>query len=212
MTSERHTDSTQAATAPPGGSRPAAASDDPILAAARSLALDVGFRRTTLADVARRAGVSRMTVYRQFDDIAAIWSRLLTDELVGLLDDSAADLAALPTARERLVQAAVVLVDGISRHPLLRRALDLDPELVLPLVVDRLGSTQRAALAQIEGLLRAGISDGSVRTDLHPVTAAYAVLLAVQSFIFSARVVDARPDAAEVRAEIVPLLDRYLAP
>jgi AcrR family transcriptional regulator len=212
MTSERHAPSSDVAAVPPGGSMPPAASDDPILAAARSLALDVGFRRATLADVARRAGVSRMTVYRQYDDIGAIWSRLLTDELVGLLDDSAADLAALPTARERLVQAAVVLVDGISQHPLLRRALDLDPELVLPLVVDRLGSTQRAALARIEGLLRDGVADGSVRADLDPVPAAYAVLLAVQSFIFSARVVDSRPDAADVRAEVVPLIDRYLAP
>jgi AcrR family transcriptional regulator len=185
---------------------------DPILAAARSLALDVGFRRATIADVARRAGVSRMTVYRQFDDIDAIWSRLLTDELVGLLEDSAADLAALPTAREQLVQAAAVLADGISHHPLLRRALDLDPELVLPLVVDRLGSTQRAALARLEQLLHDGMADGSVRAEIDPAATAYAVLLTVQSFVFSARVIDARPDAAAVRAEIVPLLDRYLAP
>jgi AcrR family transcriptional regulator len=186
--------------------------EDPILAAARSLALDVGFRRATLADVARRAGVSRMTVYRQFDDIDAIWSRLLTNELVGLLEHSAADLAALPTAREQLVQAAAVLTDGISHHPLLRRALDLDPELVLPLVVDRLGSTQRAALTRLDRLLRDGMADGSVRADIDPAATAYAVLLTVQSFVFSARVIDARPDAAAVRAELVPLLDRYLAP
>jgi hypothetical protein len=153
-----------------------------------------------------------MTVYRQYDDIGAIWSRLLTDELVGLLDTSAADLAALPTAREQLVSGAVVLVDGISHHPLLRRALDLDPELVLPLVVDRLGSTQRAALARLEALLRAGVADGSVRADADPARTGYAVLLVVQSFIFSARVIDARPDAAAVRAEIALLLDRYLAP
>lgn len=208
MTSERHTLVEDG----PSTSRAAAGPDDAILAAARSLALDVGFRRATVADVARRAGVSRMTVYRQFDDIDAIWSRLLTDELVGLLRASEVDLAALPTAREQLVQAAAVLVDGISHHPLLRRALDLDPELVLPLVVDRLGSTQRAALARIDQLLRAGAADGSIRPDADPAATAYTVLLTVQSFVFSARVIDARPDGAAVRAEIVPLLDKYLAP
>ena len=45
---------------------------DPLLSAARDCVMDVGFRRTTLADVARRAGVSRMTVYRQYGDLASI--------------------------------------------------------------------------------------------------------------------------------------------
>ena len=34
------------------------------LDAARACILDVGWRRTTLTEVARRAGVSRMTIYR----------------------------------------------------------------------------------------------------------------------------------------------------
>ena len=183
-----------------------------VLAAARSLALDVGFRRTTIADVARRAGVSRMTVYREFADIGAIWSRLLTDELVTLLDDASARLAALPTARARIVAASDVIVDGIARHPLLRRALDVDPELLLPLIVDRFGSTQRASLQRLEQLVRAGQADGSVRTDLDPAAASAALLLAAQSFVFSARALDSRPDATVVRAQLPELVDRYLAP
>lgn len=183
-----------------------------VLAAARSLALDVGFRRTTIADVARRAGVSRMTVYREFADIGAIWSRLLTDELVALLDDASARLAALPTARARIVAASDVIVDGIARHPLLRRALDVDPELLLPLIVDRFGSTQRASLLRLEQLVRAGQADGSVRADLDPAAASAALLLAAQSFVFSARALDSRPDATVVRAQLPELVDRYLAP
>jgi AcrR family transcriptional regulator len=191
---------------------PAGPTEAAILAAARSLALDVGFRRTTIADVARRAGVSRMTVYREFDDITAIWSRLLTDELVGLLDASAAELAALPTARARIVGVGAVLVAGIVAHPLFRRALDVDPEVLLPLVVDRFGSTQRAALERLEELVRAGQQDGSVRAGLDPAAASCAVLLAAQSFVFSARALDTRADAAAVRAELPALIDRFLAP
>ncbi len=189
----------------------APATQSAILAAARSLVLDVGFRRTTIADVARRAGVSRMTIYREFPDLAGIWSRLLTDELVDLLDASSAELAALPTARARIVGIAAVLVEGITAHPLMRRALDVDPELLLPLVVDRFGSTQRAALERIEVLVVAGQADGSVRAGLDPAAASCAVLLTTQSFIFSARAVDTRADADAVRAQLTDLLDRYLA-
>src|SRR3712207_8662087 len=38
------------------------------LDAARACILDVGWKRTTLTEVARRAGVSRMTIYRTWAD------------------------------------------------------------------------------------------------------------------------------------------------
>jgi AcrR family transcriptional regulator len=41
------------------------ATTEAILDATRASVLDFGIRRTTLTDVARRAGVSRMTVYRR---------------------------------------------------------------------------------------------------------------------------------------------------
>ena len=39
--------------------------DDPVLDSARACVLAVGVRRTTMTDIARRAGVSRMTLYRR---------------------------------------------------------------------------------------------------------------------------------------------------
>ena len=41
---------------------------DGYLDAARACILDVGWRRTTLTEVARRAGVSRMTIYRTWPE------------------------------------------------------------------------------------------------------------------------------------------------
>ena len=43
-----------------------------IAAAAVSLHEEVGFAKTTVADIARRAGVQRLTVYNHFPDLDAL--------------------------------------------------------------------------------------------------------------------------------------------
>ncbi len=180
---------------------------DPVLQAARQCVLDVGLKRVTLADVARRAGVSRMTVYRQYGDLQTIVSELLTCELVALIERAREAAAHLPTARERLVQAGVRTVEELAHHPLYRRVLDLDPELLLPLVVDRFGSTQRAAIDLVAAEVAEGQADGSIRP-VDPQLAATCLQLTAQSFVFSARVVEGQPVGAELRH----LLDAYLRP
>lgn len=173
--------------------------------------MDVGLKRTTLADVARRAGVSRMTVYRQWGDLEAIVSALLTSELVALVQGCGAAVQSLPTARERLVEAGVRTVEQLVHHPLYRRVLDLDPELLLPLVVDRFGSTQRAVIALVAEQVAQGQRDGSVREG-DPGLLATCLLLTAQSFVFSARVVESDHKADAVGAELRLLLDGYLRP
>ena len=56
---------------------------DRILAAAASCVRDFGIERVTLAEIARRAGVSRPTVYRRWPDTRSILASLLTDRIVG---------------------------------------------------------------------------------------------------------------------------------
>lgn len=178
---------------------------DRLLDAAYACVMDVGLRRTTVADVARRAGVSRMTVYRQGTDLNSLVGALLKRELVAVLDQAQQEVASLPTSHQRLVEASVLTVDRIGRHPLYRRVLDLDPELLLPLIVDRFGSTQLAAREFVRQQLDKGRQDGSIRvadTSLQ----ATCFLLAVQSFIFSARLVEPLGVSAELRV----LLDGYL--
>jgi AcrR family transcriptional regulator len=172
----------------------------------------VGLRRTSLTDVARRAGVSRMTVYREYGDAPTLWRSLLTEEIGSVV--AAADQTALTSARngrERLVTAFVEAVTRLADHPLVTRVLELDPELILPFVVDRLGSGQQLAAASIRGMLSDGIADGSISScDVD--AAAHLLLLLAQSFIFSARVKPTGAEPSDVIAELRRMLDGYLAP
>src|SRR3978361_1661723 len=54
--------------------------DDAYLDAARAAILAVGRSRTTLTDIARRAGVSRMTLYRRWPDTQTLLADLMTRE------------------------------------------------------------------------------------------------------------------------------------
>lgn len=184
---------------------------DPILDAARACVLDVGLRRTTLADVARRAGVSRMTVYRQYGDLSAIVSALLSAELLGLMESARVEAATQPTARERLVEEGVLVVERLSQHPLWCKVLDLDPELLLPLVVDRFGSSQRAAVELVAAQVAEGQREGSVRAG-DPQLLATCLLLTAQSFVFSARIIAAQHKSEHTGAELRRLLTGYLLP
>lgn len=184
---------------------------DPLLAAVRASILDIGLRRTTLADVARRAGVSRMTAYRQYGDRDALVAALLTSELVGALETVTAEAAALPTARARLAEAAARLIEAVTANEVYRRILELDPELLLPLVVDRFGSTQRAALDAVAEQVRAGRRDGSVRRAPSAQALAEHLVVALQGFVFSARVLAISNPPAITAREVRALVDGYLA-
>jgi AcrR family transcriptional regulator len=183
-----------------------------ILQAAADEVAAVGLRRTSLTDVARRAGVSRMTVYREYGDAPTLWRSLLTAEIGEVV--AQADLAAMESARngrERLVTAVVEAVTRLTDHPLVRRVLDLDPELILPFVVDRLGAGQQLAAERIREMLAGGISDGSIRECDIP-AAAHLMLLLAQSFVFSARITPQDAEPSAVTEELRRMLDGYLSP
>ncbi|MGI5163618.1 TetR/AcrR family transcriptional regulator [Spirillospora sp. CA-253888] len=194
--------------------------DDRVLDAARDCVLAVGVRRTTLTDIARRAGVSRMTLYRRWPDVRTIVGDLMTREWTALAAD-VQDLDRGPapdadrTVRERLVDSLVTGVRTFRDHPLLRKIVEVDPELLLPYVLDRCGASQEAFLELFETAVAAGQADGSVRAG-HPVRQARALLLVVQSFALSAPIMIDAADpgltADAFDAELRHTLERTLSP
>lgn len=183
--------------------------DDVLLDAARECVLSVGVRRTTLTDIAKRAGTSRMTVYRRFPGVTSVVTALMTREFGTLLAE--AGNTAGGTARQRLVGTAMLAARRLVADPLLRSVLDRDPDLLLPYLVQRVGSTQRLAEKFIAEQLTAGHADGSIR--LAPVAAQTRVFfLTVQAFVISHR--PAAQDVADddLLAELAAGLDHGLRP
>jgi AcrR family transcriptional regulator len=190
-------------------------SDDAVLDAVRDCVLAVGVRRTTLTDVARRAGVSRMTLYRRWPDVRTLVGDLMTREWVGVATRARPEPRPGVDARSLIVDGLVAGVDGFRAHPLFRKIVDVDPELLLPYVLDRRGASQSALLGLLAEDLREGHADGSVRTD-HVERQARSLLLIVQSFTLSLRTMtdeeDAELTAAAFLAELRTILERTLTP
>ena len=181
-----------------------------LLAAARESVLAVGVRRTTLVDVARRAGVSRMTIYRAYPDVQTLVAALMTDELATLIAEVSQRTAREDNGRDRLVASAVGVARAIPENELFRRVVDVDAELLLPYVVARVGTTQRLAIDALREWIAEGQQDGSIRAG-DTRTLAHSLLLVIQSWVLSARV-DGAPPRGRLLRELGELLDRYLRP
>jgi AcrR family transcriptional regulator len=184
--------------------------DFALLDAARACVLAVGVRRTTFSDVARRAGVSRMTLYRRFGDLEALLAALMTSEFGRLIATAREHAAALPTTRERVVATVVHGARALAEDPLFGRLVDLDPELLLPYVTVRLGGVQRIAVAGTAEDLEAGAGDGSVRSDAAPAVLAAGIELMVRGFVLAAHA--ERDPALDPWAELSRAVDGYLRP
>jgi AcrR family transcriptional regulator len=180
-----------------------------ILASARTAILDFGVKRTTLSDVARRAGVSRMTVYNRFGDLHDLMRALMTLEFGNLLEH-VADRARGDNGRTRLVAALALIARQLPANPLFRKVRAAEPELLAPYVLERLGGTQRVGLELVERSIAEGQADGSIRPGKVRALAAI-VLLIEQSFVFSAATI-AGATRSELLAELERALDGALAP
>ena len=217
MTSIRH----KAAPGPTTRDGASATGDDLYLDAAREAILAVGWSRTTLTDIARRAGVSRMTLYRRWPDTQTLLADLMTREWGSVVALAAEQAASGADARARITSGVVATVRALRENELVRRIVDVDPEVLLPYLLDRRGRSQQYVADATAALVQEGQRDGSVRAG-DPTTLARALLLAAHGFVLSAHTMVDGPgtgrqpgrdaDVSHLDAELTHLVDRFLAP
>lgn len=180
---------------------------DRIMAAAASCVRDFGVERVTLAEIARRAGVSRPTVYRRWPDTRSILAALLTDRVTGAW-------RAVPpprAGRAGLVERIVAVAQRLRTDGLIASVLRSAPDLAMVYITGRLGTSQQILIDLVADELRTAQADGSVRPgDVRQMSAM--VLLIAQSAIQSGPIVAPILDADALAVELSHALNGYLAP
>jgi TetR/AcrR family transcriptional regulator, repressor for uid operon len=124
---------------------------DRILDAAYARMLEQGLRRLTMDDVARRAGLARVTLYRRFPRKRDLIEAVITRELHRFLRAFEQAVAPLPTMADRVVEGFALTLRLARGHPLLSKLLATEPGTVLPLVTLQAGpylAVTRAYLAR----------------------------------------------------------------
>jgi len=181
--------------------------EDRILAAAADCVLAFGVDRVTLAEIARRATVSRPTVYRRFPDTRSILAALLTARITHALD-------AVPSAgvgRALLVDRVVGVAQVIRCDDVVMSVLRQDSNLAMSYLSERLGTSQQMLLDTVAAEIEAAQDEGSVRSgDVRQL--AVMCLLITQSTILAAQMVDAILPADDLVTQLTLALNGYLAP
>ena len=124
-----------------------------ILDAAAACILAYGVERTTLTEIARRARVSRPTIYRRWPDIRWVIAELLTLRIAGVLD-------AVPDAgagREAMVARVVAVAQHLRGDEVVMSVIHNAPNIAITYITSRLGTSQQIL---VDALAIAGTSVG----------------------------------------------------
>ncbi len=105
---------------------------DRVAAAALDEFAEHGIRRTSMEDVARRAGVSRMTVFRRFASKQRLVEIVIAREVHRGMQELDLLWEGAETLEDRLVAGFEFAGRYVSGHPLFDRLLRSEPDVLLP--------------------------------------------------------------------------------
>jgi TetR/AcrR family transcriptional repressor of uid operon len=105
---------------------------DRVAAAALDEFAEHGIRRTSMEDVARRAGVSRMTVFRRFASKQRLVEVVIAREVHRGMQELDLLWEGAETLEDRLVAGFEFAGRYVSGHPLFDRLLRSEPDVLLP--------------------------------------------------------------------------------
>ncbi len=176
-----------------------------ILDAAMAQFIDFGLRRTTVEDVAARAGVSRVTIHRRFGRKSELVQGVMLRELARFLSEFDATISPLQTLEDKLVEGFVLTLRSARSHPLITRILATEPESLLPELTIRGGPFVASACAFLVSYTHAE-AEGYEEEDVAAIGEIFVRLVA--SFLLTPQTVAPIGDDASARR----YARRHLAP
>jgi AcrR family transcriptional regulator len=105
---------------------------DRVAGAALGEFAEHGIRRTSMEDVARRAGVSRMTVFRRFESKHGLVEVVIAREVRRGMEELDLLWEGAETLEDRLVEGFAFAGRYVRDHPLFNGILRREPEVLLP--------------------------------------------------------------------------------
>lgn len=121
-----------------------------IIDSALELFLEFGLRRTTMEDVAKKASIGRATLYRRFSDKEELLKAVIMREAQREIKNVENSASQFTNIVDSVIEAFVISVTLIHKHPLLARILSTEPDFVLPFLTihfDEILSYSREYLA-----------------------------------------------------------------
>ncbi|WP_446223390.1 TetR/AcrR family transcriptional regulator [Nocardia sp. IBHARD005] len=122
-----------------------------LLDSALSAFLDFGIKRTSMGEIARRAGISPATLYRRYESKNELVEAVGVREAQRYVTEIDERVRAVTEPDEQLVEIFVAFVTTIAGNELLRRLLSTEPEIILPRLTTEAGpilAVGRAYLAE----------------------------------------------------------------
>ena len=136
-----------------------------LLNAAVETAATHGLSRLSMGDVARRAGLSRQTLYRHFPSKESLISAVIVSEAAVLIEEVIAATESLTDPREALEAAILATLRATREHPLLDRLLRTEPETLLPLLTTDGGPLMAQVRVVVESIVGARMGEDTTSGD-----------------------------------------------
>lgn len=179
-----------------------------ILDAALRQFEEVGIRKTTIEDIAKRAGIERVTVYRRVGSKDEVVAAVIGREAQRAIETLAV-AASADTFDGRIATGFTTIVRYLWGHALANRLIAIEPESALPrLTTDGSGVLASAVMATV-GMLQQCVHDGLLAAADDFAQRAEVIVRLVHSFMMTPHVyVDLTTDdqlEAFARRYIVPI-------
>jgi AcrR family transcriptional regulator len=140
-----------------------------------------GYAATTLDDIAKEASLTRGAIYWHFKDKAELYSVLIQETSAQVYTTSANILAQSGSPLEKLQRYLIWQLEAVETDAPYRAIVELmlfksevTPDMAQAMRQKSAGTA--AVIAQLEGLIQAGMAAGEIRLDLDARAAALAAL------------------------------------
>ncbi|MET7770209.1 TetR family transcriptional regulator [Nocardia sp. NPDC005366] len=125
-----------------------------LLESALSAFLDFGIKRTSMGEIARRAGISPATLYRRFESKNDLVEAVSVREAQRFVADIDRRAQTVEGTEDQLVEIFVAFIGAIAGNELLRRLLRTEPDLILPRLTTEGGPILAVGRTYLAGKLR----------------------------------------------------------